>query len=78
MNFNVYLDADTGRRLNELAESAGESRDALIRKAIGAWLAGQRRTHWPEVVIQFKGLPEMTALETAREGLGTPRPDPLA
>ncbi|MBU0498765.1 MAG: ribbon-helix-helix domain-containing protein [Gammaproteobacteria bacterium] len=34
MNFNIYLDDETGRQLAAAAEQAGESRNALIRKAL--------------------------------------------
>ena len=34
MNFNIYLDDETGRQLNRLAKRAGESRNALVREAV--------------------------------------------
>ena len=38
MNFNIYLDDETGQQLNHAAEQAGESRNALIRQAVCDWL----------------------------------------
>lgn len=34
MHFNVYFDDVTGQRLTAVAAQAGESRNALIRKAV--------------------------------------------
>lgn len=36
MNFNVYLDDETGQRLNKVARKAGESRNAQAAVAIRA------------------------------------------
>src|SRR5471030_862374 len=38
MNFNIYLDDETGQQLNRLAKQAGESRNALVRHAVSDWL----------------------------------------
>ena len=37
MHFNVYFDDETGQRLTAAAQKEGESRNALIRKAVGQW-----------------------------------------
>lgn len=44
MHFNIYLDNQTGQRLTEAAQQAGEHRNAVIRRAVQEWLA---RRHQP-------------------------------
>src|SRR5678816_445128 len=62
MNFNIYLDDETGQQLNRAAEQAGESRNALIRRAIGDWLSRHRKPNWPDEVLAFKGIAGMPAI----------------
>ena len=38
MNFNIYLDDETGQQLNQLAQRARESRNTLMRQAVSDWL----------------------------------------
>lgn len=78
MNFNIYLDETTGLKLTAAAESAGETRNALIRKAVSEWLARQGKAQWPEEVMAFKGMADMTAFEAGRDQLEAPATDPLA
>ena len=78
MHFNIYLDDETGRRLNALAEKAGESRNALIRKAVGALLDGQSSLEWPEIVLKYEGIPDWPAFEDSRREQPPPSDDPLA
>lgn len=78
MNFNIYLDDVTGQQLNAVAEKVGESRNALIRKAVGEWLAHQTQPQWPAAVIEFQGVAEVPAFEANREQLKPPIADPLA
>lgn len=78
MHFNVYLDDATGQQLNAVAHRAGESRNALIRKAVGEWLARQSQPQWPEAVLAYEGMPEVSAFEANRDQLRPPEADPLA
>lgn len=78
MNFNIYLDDVTGQQLNAVAEKVGESRNALIRKAVSEWLAHQAQPQWPEAVIEFQGVAEIPAFEANRDQLQPPVADPLA
>lgn len=77
MNFNIYLDDETGERLKRAAEAAGESRNALIRQAIDEWLTRKGAAQWPEEVLQFEGLPSVSPFETHRGKLRHPAEDPL-
>jgi predicted transcriptional regulator len=78
MHFNIYLDDDTGERLKRAAQEAGESRNALIRRAVGDWLARQGLSQWPEAVLRFEGIADFPAFEASRDEFGAPADDPLA
>lgn len=78
MHFNIYLDDTTGQQLNALVQLLGESRNALIRKAVSEWLARQKQPQWPEAVLSFEGMPDMPAFEAGREPLSDSPEDPLA
>ena len=78
MHFNIYLDDNTGKQLNTVAEQAGESRNSLIRKAVSEWLGRQGRPQWPDAVLGFKGMAAMPPFEASRDKLKPPADDPLA
>jgi len=78
MHFNVYIDDETGQRLKRAAEQSGETRNALIRKAVNAWLQGQAPCQWPDSVLKFEGMPDMLPFESSRDPLKVPAADPLA
>ena len=53
MNFNLYLKEDeTGQQRNKLAKLAGESRNALVRQAVGDWLSKHDKPQWPDEVLE--------------------------
>lgn len=78
MNFNIYLDEETGQQLNLAARQEGESRNALVRQAVGEWLNRHRKPQWPDAVLAFKGLATMRPFEAGRSNLKPPDADPLA
>ncbi len=78
MNFNIYLDDFTGRQLVMAAERTGETKNALIRKAVGEWLARHGQSQWPDEVLSFNGMAEMPSFESSRDRLTPPAADPLA
>ena len=78
MNFNIYLDDETGELLNRAAEHSGETRNALIREAVSEWLKRRGKPAWPDTVLAFKGMPEMVPFEASRDKLKPPATDPLA
>lgn len=78
MHFNIYLDDTTGQQLNAMAQQVGESRNALIRKAVSEWLAHQSQPQWPEAVLGFKGMADVPLFEASRDRLKPPVDDPLA
>jgi ribbon-helix-helix CopG family protein len=78
MNFNIYLDDETGKQLNHAADETGESRNALIRRAVSEWLDRRGAARWPYEVTHFNGLPGATRFEDTRDKLKAPVDDPLA
>jgi len=78
MNFNLYLDDETGRQLNQLAKQVGESRNALVRQAVSDWLSRHGKAQWPDEVVGFKGMGDMPLFEAGRDRLNAPPADPLA
>lgn len=78
MHFNIYLDDDTGLRLGAAAEQGGETRNALIRRAVREWLNRQSQPMWPEAVLAHEGMADLPPFETGREELRAPAEDPLA
>ena len=78
MNFNIYLDDETGQQLNKAAKKAGESRNALVRQAVSEWLKRHDKPQWPEDVLAFNGMADMPPFEASRDRLRPPAADPLA
>ena len=78
MNFNVYVDKETGKRLERLAKARRTSRNALIREAVAQLLDRGADTRWPKVVVDFEGFPEAPRFESSRRRPRAPRRDPLA
>lgn len=78
MNFNIYLDDETGEQLTQTAKRTGESRNAIVRSAISEWLRRQGQPEWPEDVLSFKGMADMPLFEASRDRLKSPSADPLA
>ncbi|CAG0926604.1 MAG: hypothetical protein EFKGCFLK_00659 [Rhodocyclaceae bacterium] len=78
MHFNIYIDDQTGQKLARVAEEAGESRNAIIRRALQEWLACRGKPSWPEEVMAFEGLPDLPPFESRRDRLKPPPADPLA
>lgn len=78
MNFNIYLDDETGQLLNQLAKQTGESRNALVRQAVSDWLNRHGKPQWPDEVLAFKGMADMPLFEASRDTLKPPVADPLA
>ena len=78
MNFNIYLDDETGQQLNQLARTVGESRNALVRQAVSEWLKMHGKPQWPAELLAFEGVSDLPPFEASRDRLKTPAVDPLA
>ena len=78
MHFNVYIDDKTGQQLTDVAQQSGQTRNALIRRAVQDWLAHRNMPQWPDEVIDFKSMNNMPPFEAGRDELKPPLADPLA
>lgn len=78
MNFNIYLDDETARRLTAVSQTRHQPRNALIRQAVREWLSRHDEHRWPEEVLAFEGLDDMPAFEANRDRLIAPLTDPFA
>ena len=78
MHFNIYLDDATGDRLAGAAQKAGVTRNALIRQAVGVWLARDVQPVWPTAVLAHEGDAMAEPFESHRQALLPPVSDPLA
>jgi hypothetical protein len=78
MNFNIYLDNETGQQLNQVARQVGESRNALVRQAVSEWLNRHGQPQWPDEVLTFQGMVDVPRFEVGRDMLKPPVADPLA
>jgi hypothetical protein len=77
VNFNVYLDDESAARLDRLARRSRTARNALIRKAVHAWLEGEASS-WPKIVLEYRGDPSIAPFEARRAELLAPADDPFA
>jgi predicted transcriptional regulator len=73
MNFNIYLDDETGKQLNRAAKQEGESRNALVRQAVSEWLSRHGKSQWPDEVLAFEGVADMPPFEAGRGRRWFPR-----
>lgn len=76
MNFNLYLDDATAKRLGRLAKKLRKPRNAVIREAVEAWLLHEGPS-WPDSVAKFRGDPSAPRFEATRAELGKLREDPF-
>lgn len=76
MKFNLCLDDATALRLDRLAKQTGTPRNALVRKAVEAWI-DQQSLRWPKQVLDFPGDPSLVPFEAHRNELRAADDDPL-
>ncbi len=58
MNFNVYLNKDTGEKVTLLAKSLHRSRNSIVNEALEEWLNNHTKTSWPKDFFDFSPLEE--------------------
>ncbi|MDR3527831.1 MAG: ribbon-helix-helix domain-containing protein [Rhizomicrobium sp.] len=80
MNFNLYLDDQTAKDLDQTAEEMGESRSGLIRKAVREWLDKKALGNpgWPRSVLEWNESAEIAPFESHRDELVAPSEELLA
>jgi hypothetical protein len=77
MNFNLYLDDQTAKELDQTAEKLGETRSGLIRKALREWLDQKAlgSPGWPSLILEWPRVPDTWPFEAYRGELLPPRED---
>jgi predicted transcriptional regulator len=78
VNFNVYVDKETGEKLQRLAKRRCTSRNALVREALARLLEEENVPAWPAAVMEFQGVAGARPFEDSREILEPPARDPFA
>jgi len=76
MNFNIYLDDETARQLQQETQNSHLSRNAIIREAINSWLNSKHK-QWPEEILNYQGEKDFPAFESYREELTDIKGDPF-
>ncbi len=77
MHFNIYLDNQTAKQLQDETEKSPLSRNAIIRQAITIWL-NRKKVTWPEEVLNYTGEHGFTSFESHRTELTQPTEDPFS
>lgn len=77
MNFNIYVDKQTGERLERLAKRRRTSRNKLVREALSHFIERESTAGWPEAVLDFPGVEKAEPFEAHRRALKPARPDPF-
>jgi hypothetical protein len=54
MNFNIYLNKDTGKKVKRAAEKLHRSRNSIINEALEEWLSKHSPISWPKNFFDFE------------------------
>ena len=78
MNFNVYLNKNTGEKVTRLAKSLHRSRNSIVNEALEEWLNKHTKTEWPKNFFEFSPIEETPDFKSFRRDLKNNLPeDPL-
>ena len=77
MNFNLYLDDQMTKELDQTAKKLGQTRSGLIRKALREWLDKKSlgSPGWPPLILEWHGASATPPFEFYRDELLPPRED---
>lgn len=78
MNLNIYIEDELGQEIKHLAKKLGQSRNSIVREALKEWVNHHGIAAWPESVLKFSGVSDVTAFEEHRTVLKPPKKDPFA
>lgn len=77
MGINIYLDEQLLTAVDRAAQALGESRSAIIRQALEAWLQKRRSHAWPPILKEWRGEPEFPRFESTRPSTKQAPRDPF-
>lgn len=69
MNFNVYLNKETGKKITQLAKSLHRSRNSIVNEALEEWLSKNVKTEWPKNFFDFSPIEDVPDFKSLRNEL---------
>lgn len=72
MDFNVYIEDLLDDQLEESVKASGKSRNEIIREAIQLWLEKQKKSQWPQSILDWQGVSDSINFESYRDELLPP------
>ncbi len=72
MNFNIYIEDSLGNQLEESVKASGKSRNEIIKEAIQLWLERQKKSQWPQSILDWQGVSDSINFESYRDELLPP------
>lgn len=78
MNLNIYINDDLAKQLDIVAVTAHKKRNTLIQEAISSLVQNYKREKWPDSILNFKGINDLTewnGFEEHRKELKEPNSD---
>ncbi len=78
MNFNIYLNKNTGERVTKMAKTLRRSRNSLVNEALEEWLNNHTQSKWPKGFFDFAPVEDVPEFKQLREDLKPIDDDPLA
>lgn len=75
MSFHVYIEPDLESKLDTLCKKTGEKRNAIVRKALRAYVNSHLTADWPEGLFDFKPDKSLPRFEATRSEFASDRDD---
>ncbi|BAU62917.1 hypothetical protein STA3757_02680 [Stanieria sp. NIES-3757] len=72
MNFNVYINDELGKELENLVSKTGKSRNSLITLALQLLIEQEYQSQWCDEIINWNGIEESISFESYRDELVPP------
>ncbi|GAB4238665.1 MAG: hypothetical protein Kow0049_25490 [Stanieria sp.] len=72
MNFNVYINDELGKELENLVSKTGKSRNSLITLALKLLIKQEYQSQWCDEIINWNGIENSISFESYRDELVPP------
>lgn len=69
MNFNVYLNKETGEKVTRIAKTLRRSRNSIVKEALEEWLCKHTNTKWPKNFFDFSPIEDTPDFKSLRNDL---------
>ena len=77
MNFNVYVNKQTEKRVAKMAKVLHRSRNSIINEALEEWLNTHTSSRWPKGFFDFDPVEDVPNFKQLRVDLKLIKEDPL-